>query len=91
MIYERSDEERSSGLGLPLTSAMMGLVILAMTACDTRAGRDFKEAKAAYMACVNAKGAAACEGQRAVMETTGNIYASSSGRPPAMGTVVVPR
>lgn len=54
--------------------------LLALTGCDTNAGRDFKQAKAAYVECVGARGAQACEGQRNVMDATSNVYAASSIR-----------
>jgi hypothetical protein len=69
----------------PITVA---LLVLCLAACETRAGRDFNQAKQAYIECVNAKGAAACEGQRAVMDATAGIYATASGRQQAPSPAV---
>ena len=49
--------------------------------CQTRSEAAYGKSKDAYIACVNAKGAAACQGERAVMESDAAIYATSSGRP----------
>lgn len=63
--------------------AKVVLLALTLAGCMTRSERDFAEAKQAYIECVQAKGAAACEGQRAVMDATAGVYASASGRPQA--------
>jgi hypothetical protein len=59
----------------------VALGTIAVAACQTRSGAAYDTSKNAYVACLNAKGAAACQGERAVMEADAAVYASASGRP----------
>ena len=46
--------------------------------CQNRAGYAYEKSKADYQACVQAKGAAACQGERAVMDADAQIYAGTT-------------
>ena len=58
--------------------------------CQTRSEAAYEKSKDAYVACVQAKGAASCEGEKAVMDADAHIYATASGLPQAVQTLTVP-
>ncbi len=57
---------------------LLGMIATAASGCQNRAGYAYEKSKADYQACVQAKGAAACSGERAVMDADAQIYASTT-------------
>lgn len=63
---------------------LVALAAVALAGCSTRSQAAYEKSKAEYQACVQAKGASGCAGEKAVMDNDAAIYANtaiSGGRP----------
>jgi len=55
---------------------VVALIAALLAGCATRAERNYNQAKTAYLACIREKGAPACQGELAVLNSETTILAA---------------